>query len=176
MIVPNPEYSVWLLPAAAQERSLAETITRLSVALGGERFAPHVTIQGDLCRPLDSLAVSLAALAARVPVQRWCVQQVERSNHFFRCLYLRFGQEPAFDFLQGEVQAISRTAEGLSPYPHLSLAYGNDYPGIGSLRTSLANEFDSLEIAFDRLAISLSSKVLPIAEWQCLAEYALSMP
>jgi hypothetical protein len=168
------EYSIWLLPAVAQEQILVETVSRLSARLGGETFAPHVTIQGDLSLPLESLTRSLEVLAAALPVQRWRVDEVQCSDHFFRCLFLRLGREAAFDFLQDKAQATAGTAEGLSPFPHLSLAYGQPLTrDHANLRETLSNEFYGQEIAFDRLAISLSSKNIPIADWECLAQFAL---
>jgi len=169
------EYSIWLLPAVAQEQILVDTVSRLSARLGGEVFAPHVTIQGDLGLPLESLSRSLEILAAEVPVQRWRVNEIECSEHFFRCLYLRLGREDAFDFLQGKAQAISGTAAGLSPFPHLSLAYGQPLTADHTrLREMLSSEFLGQEIVFDRLAISLSSKNVQIADWKCLAQFALT--
>lgn len=170
------ESSIWLLPAAAQESALSQTVVRLSGLLGGAVFAPHVTIQGNLALPLDTLARLTAELAERVMVQRWPVRQVERSEHFFRCLYLRFGAEPGFEALQGAVQAFTKTSEGLSPFPHLSLAYGEQSPDHARACMDLSRTFAAQEIVFDRLAISRSSKNVPIAEWQCLAQYPLRNP
>lgn len=170
------EYSIWLMPQAQQESALVQTVARLSRSLGGEIFAPHVTIQGDLHLPLDEVSRLVGALAERVAVQRWQVLQIESSEHFFRCLYLRFGDEPGFEALQGAVQAFTRTAEGLSPFPHLSLAYGNTGPGHASARADLSREFAAREMVFDCLAISRSSKNVAIADWQCLALYPLQHP
>ncbi len=167
------EYSIWLLPMSAQESTLAATVTRLSNALAGAVFAPHVTIQGDLTQPLEKLAEFSAALAERVVVQNWRVRRVENSPHLFRCLYLRFGVAPGFEALQEASRAFSKTTDGLSPFPHLSLAYGNAGPAHAQARADLAREFMAREIVFDRLAICRSSKNVPVADWQCLAMYPL---
>ncbi len=170
------EYSIWLMANAEQDSALVQTVTSLSRSLGGENFAPHVTIQGDLAMPLPELSRLVGALAERLAVQRWRVQDVENTDHYFRCLYLRFGQEPGFEALQGAVQAFTGTGDGLSPFPHLSLAYGNAGPGHFSARAELAREFAGREMVFDRLAISRSSKNVAIADWQCLALYPLQHP
>jgi hypothetical protein len=102
------------------------------------------------------------------------VARVEHSEHFFRCLYLRFAAEPAFDALQRAAQDLSGTAQGLSPFPHLSLAYGPPHPDKLQLCERLSAEFSGQEIRFDRLAICRSSSKLPIADWDCLAQYALA--
>ena len=167
------EYSIWLLPTVAQEQSLLQTITGLTQSLGGTVFEPHVTLQGDLAFPLEELSRLCEALAERVVVQRWRVQQVENSDHFFRCLYLRYGNEAGFDALQGAAQAFTKTAQGLSPFPHLSLAYGQQSPEYVNARASLSKTFVGHEIIFDRLAVNRSSKNVPIAAWQSLTEYPL---
>ena len=170
------EYSIWLLPAAVQESRLASSVSRLSSELGGAVFAPHLTIQGDLALPLEELGGLIAGLAARVDVQRWPVLDVENSAHFFRCLYLRFATTPGFELLQGAVRALSKTADGRSPFPHLSLAYGDAGAPHIQARSELAGEFIGHDIVFDRLAISRSSKNLAIADWQNLALVPLQRP
>ena len=170
----SPEFSVWLLPEAVQEQALTQTISGLSARLGESAFAPHVTIQGDLFQSPAQLAASLSLLAAETPVQRWCVQQLECSAHFFRCLFLRFAQEPVFEHLQSELVACTRTREGMSPYPHLSLAYGQQRPETVEQRDELVNAFNGREIVFDRLAVCRSSKDIPIADWQIVDQYPLT--
>ena len=170
------ECSIWLLPAENQERQLQQTITKLSTALGGEVFAPHVTIQGDIDLPWTALTEPLGALAARMSVQRWSVKDIERSEHFFRCLYVRFGAEPMFDQMQASVQIFTRIATGLSPFPHLSLAYGEPQPDTAVWGDRLSAELKAEEIVFDRLSICRSSKTVPIAQWENLVVYPLTGP
>jgi hypothetical protein len=170
------EYSIWLLPAAAQETTLAGTVRRLAGELGGPVFAPHLTIQGDLTLPLEELRGFTAGLAGRLDVQRWPVTDVENSAHFFRCLYLRFASTPGFELLQGSLRAWSKSTDGLSPFPHLSLAYGDAGPAHFLARADLAREFMAQEIVFDRLSICRSSKNVAIADWQNLALCPLRRP
>lgn len=167
------EYSIWLLPAKAQEQRLCDVISRLSPAFGGVDFAPHVTIQGDIRCPLDELSALLARIAAETTVQSWRVLQAECSDHFFRCLYLRFERLPAFEHLQQAASHFTGTADGLSPYPHLSLAYGLDQPEAPRQREILSAEFTGQCLMFDRIAVCQSSKNIAIADWRCLVEYPL---
>ena len=167
-------YSVWLRPAATDEAALVQTITRLSALYGGPLFAPHATVQGDLSLPLENLQTLLRPLAQTLPVQRWRVQAVECSPHFFRCIMLRFAPSDAFTTLQAATQAESQTEVGLSPFPHLSLAYGDGDPDLTGIRQRLAQEYVGREIVLDRLSICHSSKTLPIADWRYLADYPLA--
>ncbi len=167
------QYSIWLLPAAAHEIELLQTMAQLRVTLGGDSFAPHVTIQGELALPLEKLNASLPRLAASLTPQRWRVQGVEISEHFFRSLVLRFGDEPVFASLQAATQALSGGSEGLSPYPHLSLSYGPAHPEKARLRQQLAQQFVGQEILFDRLAVTRSSSAVAISQWESLSEQPL---
>ena len=173
MSVGSPETSIWLLPDERHEPALMETIARLSILLGGASFSPHVTIQGDIAVAREKLAHAVARLAARTPVQRWQVDRVECSPHFFRCLYLRFTVQAEFFDLRRAAQALTHTTLGLSPFPHLSLAYGDAHPDNAKLCDLLAGEFSAQEIVFDRLAIYRSSSHVPISAWECLAQYPL---
>ena len=170
----RPQYSIWLLPRADQEAALSETISRLSTELAGPLFAPHVTIQGDVALSPDQLKPLLAQLAARTPVQRWPVADVACTAHFFRCLFLRFGSHRAFDDLQAATQGITGTSHGLSPFPHLSLAYGEAHEAYARQRPLLAGDYLGRDLVFDRLAICRSSSHVPIAEWTCLDQLPLA--
>jgi hypothetical protein len=170
----NAECSIWLLPEAAQEEELRKTIAELSPLLGEPPFAPHVTIQGDLSLRAEDLDGSLTRLATMLPLQRWRVKDVECSELFFRCLYLRFVDQSAFPTMQEFAKNLSRTVVGLSPFPHLSLAYGSADDETRRLRDGLARTFAGQEIVFDRIAVCRSSKDVPIDEWQVLREYRFS--
>jgi len=173
----RPEYSLWLMPCAADAAELQALVDALAPQFGQPAFVPHVTIQGDLALPLDAVATYARQLAAACPVQTWLVHDVERRNFFFRCLYLRFAGNAAFDALQRQAQAWSGMADGLSPYPHLSLAYGEFdgqvQPQRLALFESLRARFAGRRLVFDHLAVCLSSKDTPIADWRCVADVPL---
>ena len=166
-------YSLWLLPAADQEAELVRAMGGLRLVLGGEAFGPHLTVQGDLAQPLETLLQALPQMAATVPVQRWRIRQVEMSEHFFRSLYLRFDDEPAFAALQAAMQELSGTGQGLSPYPHVSLSYGPAHAGKAALREQLAGDWVGRVLTLDRLAVTNSAQSVAIGDWRVLAVQAL---
>ena len=170
----KPEYSIWLLPEAVLERTLQRTISELAIVQGESAFFPHVTLQGDLCRSLEDLSGPVAGMARDLPAQRWRVRAVECGDHFFRCLYLRFDADVVLAALQDRVRAFTGTADGLSPFPHLSLAYGTVTDATRRVRDELAQGFSAREVVFDRIALVRSSKDVPIAEWRILEEYSLT--
>jgi len=170
---PAGQYSIWLLPEPEHEARLVETVARLSVLMGGPGFAPHVTVQGDIALPLQQLRGHVQRMAADAAGMRWPVRQVECTAHFFRCLYLRFDSHPVFARLQRAARRCTGTPRGLSPFPHLSLAYGVAHPDNARMGDILGEEFLSWEIVFDRIAICRSSSTVPIPQWECLVHYPL---
>jgi hypothetical protein len=104
------------------------------------------------------------------------VHDVERSDFFFRCLFLRFNRNAAFDGLQRQAQVLTGTADGLSPYPHLSLAYGQVQPQQLVLWEALRLRFAGQSLVFDHLAVCLSSKDTPVADWRCVFDAPLVTP
>ncbi len=94
------DFSIWLLPSAVHAARLDESIALLSSHLGSPKFAPHVTIQGDITTDLGPLSRLLERLAACQAPLRWHVEGVETSENFFRSLYLRLTLTPAFGLMQ----------------------------------------------------------------------------
>lgn len=167
------EYSLWLLPGPEHHARLLETIARLSALMGGARFEPHVTIQGDVDLPLERLQQLAASLSGSTPVQHWTVGAVIADDHFFRCLVLRFSANAVFDTLQAAVAHAAGTQTGRSPYPHLSLAYAQPHPDNQGLCEVLAEEFAGQAIALDRLAVVRCSSSIPVSDWAIVAEFPL---
>lgn len=170
----SAEFSIWLLPAANDPARLPARVAALAERLGSAVFAPHVTILGDLGPLPAGLVAALPALAAQVPVQHWQVRAVERSEHFFRSLYLRLDVHAPFEHWQAAAQQLSGTAAGLSPFPHLSMAYTRPHPALGELADALAADLVGTVLRFDHLALVRSSASLPIAQWDVLERYPLS--
>ncbi|MEO6623952.1 MAG: hypothetical protein ABIN37_03850 [Burkholderiaceae bacterium] len=168
-----PEYSIWLLPCAADAALLQGVVTELSSELGGPGFTPHVTIQGDIALPRQALEGALAGLAARASVQRWRPAALECGQHYFRCLYLRFAEQRAFAELQRASVVLTGTRAGLSPFPHVSLAYAEPHAGHEALAQTRRAALAGRDFTFDRLAIWRSSRDVAIPDWACAAQHPL---
>lgn len=162
------EYSIWLLAREDQQQVLRAAVEALADRHDGHRFEPHVTLQGDLAMRAGDAVALLDELAASTPVQHWPVLAVESTGHFFRALYLRLGAGSAFERLLRQCEAHSGTAEGLSPYPHLSLAYGPARGDAASELAQLTSDMSGRALVFDRVALCRSSKLVPIADWRLL--------
>ncbi len=120
----TPEHSIWLLPREDQLAALRAQVQALAPRHEGHVFEPHVTLQGDLPLPLDAARALVDQLAGSTASLHWPVRAVEGTEHYFRSLYLRLDAGEAFERLGRACVQASGTPDGLSPYAHLSLAYG----------------------------------------------------
>ena len=173
---PLAEHSLWLLPSEDQEQRLATLVAALAPGFCGQAFGPHATVQGDLARPTDALLHDAQAMAARTPALAARVTALEHGPHFFRCLVLRLDAGAGFERLQSQAARRNASREGLSPYAHLSLAYGEASPAALAAAPLRAIERDWVgrPLLLDRLAVVRSSKHVPIAEWRVLAAWPLA--
>ena len=78
------------------------------------------------------------------------------------------------DFFATSGNNCIRPKASLSPFPHLSLAYGN-LPVREKIARSrpLAGAIEGRTIKFDRLAVALSGKDIPVDEWRVVATVQL---
>jgi len=170
-----PRYSLWLLPDESWSARLRREIEKLATIFVTPVFEAHVTVHGDLPLEREELAGSLPGLAAGLSPFSWRVQSVETSPWRFRSLYLRLVPLPEFDRLKARSRECFGRSEGLPPFPHLSLAYGE--PAEGSpkrpLAARLSAEYSGLDIGFSRLALARSSSSLPMEEWKILEQISL---
>jgi Cyclic phosphodiesterase-like protein len=167
-------YSLWLVAERETQDRLTDLVAVLAPRFATRAFTPHVTIQGNLRRRLKDVRGVAAALAEGTAVQQAPVRGIERSTHYYRAFYLAFERLDAFAPLaRGSAQAFA-TDEGLSPFPHLSLAYGAlDDDARDALAREVAAEIPA-SIVFDRLAVALSGSSVGIASWRVIETFALA--
>ncbi len=169
-----PAYSLWLLPEAEAVEQLSDVVARLAPRFATRAFSPHVTVQGDLMRPLRDVAAVAQQLAHATPAQAWRVRGVELSDAYYRAFYLTFDDCPAFVTLCAQSAQALGDGAGLSPFAHLSLAYGTlDV----AAKTALIEEFAAeipAALGFDRIGVALSGKSVGIASWRTLQTFALA--
>ena len=175
-------YSLWLLPCADDEAVLRPLMATLADLFGHAPFEPHITVQGDLHQEPGFLGQIAAEAAARTPALEWNPPLWGRSPFYFRVFFLRFAETHAFDALSNEIVSRVQTAQGRSPYPHLSLAYGEAAraPGsadlvdlVESAHPGILDELGSRSFRFDRLAVVLSAKTVPLDQWRVLEAFPL---
>jgi hypothetical protein len=165
-MTPPSEHSVWLLAREDQQTALRERVRALAPRHDGHLFEPHVTLQGDLPMALDAARALVDRLAAATPTLHWPVRAVEGTEHYFRSLYLRLDAGEGFERLRRDCVRSSGTEYGLSPYAHLSLAYGPTRGDAPALRETLLREWSAEPLVLDRIALARSGKAVPIEQWE----------
>lgn len=170
----GPAYSVWLLPAEPLAAQLVAQVAALACVFATAPFLPHVTLQGDLRLRLADVVRATAAIADALPVQQWASEGIAVSESYFRSFYLAFGSPPAFAPAREQLATLTGTRAGLSPFAHLSLAYGPlDDARKQALRTSVGAALPGT-FTFDRVTVALSGRGVGIPSWRPLQTFALS--
>lgn len=164
-------YALWLVPSAASEPALVQTLAWLREQFGGPAFAPHVTLLGRIRGEESALAARTAALAGQLGRLRLKVTGVSGEAYYFRCLYAVL--EPGAALLAAHRAALAGFGyAGRDDYlPHLSLWYGQlDGDEKGRLRSALATRLPA-DIEVDRLQLVHIS--VDVAGWRVVAEAEL---
>lgn len=171
------DYSFWLLPSFEHALSLAAEIAALAPDFGTPAFFPHMTIQGDFSLSLETLESFLPQIAGGLGPLSWRVEAVRTSHERFRSLYLRFEESDAFLMLQERSRKLCGTAAGLSPFPHLSIAYGEPRQGRDKLveAARFSSSYLGTRILFSRLALAAGSSSLPMESWRVVSELELGV-
>jgi len=164
------KYSLWLMPPAPVHARFAALIGRLSERLGTPVFAPHVTLAGadaadatGAIRRVEALAQALAPL----PIT---LTEVDYSDAYFRCLYLRAATNPPL--LAAYRRACAMLGSAPADFvPHLSLVYGDvSAADKERLIAELGRNWD-VSFTVERIALYLPEGAPN--EWRALAEFAL---
>ncbi|MCC6380188.1 MAG: hypothetical protein IT519_15345 [Burkholderiales bacterium] len=167
-------YSFWLVPEASLERELDKLVRALAPLFGMPAFSPHATVQGDLDLSAEDAEMLARRLVEEESPLAWRAWGIQWTEHPFRAFFVAFDRADRFRALTERSAKLTGTREGLSPFPHLSLAYGS-LPVREKIARSrpLAGAIDGRTMTFDRLVVALSGKDVPIEEWKAVATIPL---
>ena len=118
-------YSFWLVPEPALEAELTKLVRALAPVFGMPAFAPHATVQGDLDLSADDAEMLARELVAGEAPLAWRAWGLQWTEHPFRTFFVAFDRADRFNALRDRAAKLTGSRDGLSPFPHLSLAYGN---------------------------------------------------
>jgi len=163
-------YALWIMPEGDAYKLTNSYITKLSDAYDLPKFEPHVTLLGSVHSPDAS---TLQALAHSLPPFRIrFASQPQYLDEYFRCLFLKAHETPEL------VATFSKASqlfgfEGLTYFPHLSLAYGDL-----SVETKLEmiqslGEIPEIEFEARHLSLVSASTGKPISSWKVVERFPL---
>ena len=165
--------SLWLVPEHSRETRLAKIIDGLSEEWGTPRFAPHVTLLGNLRgseREILAEAECLAAELEPVPLRSL---ELGWSDQFYRAFYLVVQKQPALLRAHAAAADAFRRAPEREYFPHLSLAYGDlNEEQRRQARSAVGQDFGSCRA--ERLDVVRTTG--PPESWETLAAYPLRRP
>jgi 2'-5' RNA ligase len=118
----NP--SLWLVPEPRWEARFAKLIDGLSAEWGTPRFAPHVTLLGNVKSSEREIRAEAARLAAELGPIRLRFLEIGWSDQFYRAFYVVVEREPALLRARAAATEALQQAPASDYLPHLSLAYG----------------------------------------------------
>jgi hypothetical protein len=172
--VDGEAYSFWLVPEPALEAELGKLVRALAPVFGMPAFAPHATVQGDLDLSADDAEMLARELVAGEAPLAWRAWGIQWTEHPFRTFFVAFDRADRFNALRDRSAKLVGSRDGLSPFPHLSLAYGN-LPVREKIARSrpLAGAIDGRSMTFDRLVVALSGREVPVDEWKTVATIPL---
>ena len=130
--------------------------------------------EGIVTSPRDVNTVKYCELVEGEAPLAWRAWGIQWTEHSFRTFFVAFDRADRFNALRERSAKLTGSREGLSPFPHLSLAYGT-LPVREKIARSrpLAPAFEGRTIRFDRLVVALSGKDVPIEEWRAVATIPL---
>ena len=146
----------------------------LAPVFGMPAFTPHATVQGDLDLSADDAEMLARELCAGEGALAWRAWGIQWTEHPFRTFFVAFDRADRFRMLLDRSAKLTGTREGLSPFPHLSLAYGT-LPVREKIARSrpLSGAIEGRTMTFDRLGVALSGKSVPVDEWKIVATIPL---
>jgi len=117
--------SLWLVPELSCEVRLAEILDGLSQEWGTPRFAPHVTLLGNVRGSEREILAESERLAAELEPVALRSLELDWSDEFYRAFYLVVEKQPALLRAHAAAAEAFRRSPDPSYFPHLSLAYGD---------------------------------------------------
>ncbi len=164
---------LWLVPELSCEVRLAEIIDGLSQEWGTPRFAPHVTLLGNVRGSESEVLAEAERLAAKLDPVALGFLELDWSDQFYRAFYLVVEKEPALLRAHAAAAEAFRRSPDPSYFPHLSLAYG-DLKDEQRLQARGVVEKGLGSCRAERMDVVRTTG--PPESWKTLAAYPLRRP
>ena len=164
-----PNYAIWWLLEAGDEKRFQEKIDELALAFDAPGFVPHITVASRIDE-LDFCQSFCRHIATSVPAFSSQTLSIHHDNVWNRALYLRAADSPPMKNAHSSCSAqLQRNDDAF--YPHLSLLYvePSDYKPacIDAVGDTLLTPF-----SIDRIAVFDTTH--SVSEWHCVEECRLA--
>ena len=159
-------YCLWIVPEEPEQFLLRDLIGQASIAGGGPRFDPHVTILSGIRLEASEILDRIAPEFERLPPFKLTLNSTGTGDFFFKSLFLV--PQPSFDLghlRRRAEEALKANSDSSLFDPHLSLAYGNSSAAAIKQMLAMAERKLPIAVRFERALVVQASSVIPVEEW-----------
>ena len=118
-------YALWLMPGGQRYRDLTCRIQTWSRRHSTPRFEPHVTLLSGITLPEREALSRAAALARGLAPFEVRLGEVDFTDEYFRCLFLRVQSTEPLVHVHRRACEVFGLRDRRPYLPHLSLLYGS---------------------------------------------------
>ena len=118
-------FSLWLMPTGDAYHALANLIFDLSKEYSSPRFAPHVTLLGELHGSEEEIRSRTSRLSANLKPYAIDLTRIEYLDEYSRSLFIRVEETEQVMQTNLRARSIFDRQRGPKYMPHLSILYGN---------------------------------------------------
>lgn len=168
-------FTIWIKPTGEILERLLRIVQQMSKKFGTAEFTPHVTIVGDIEKPLDEVSSKTMKLASLLkPFQIELTGKIVcEENDWTRTMIVLAKQTPELmQAYQKAVEVFGIKDRGFYR-PHLSLMYSEDIPK--SVRSAVAQalEAQQLTATLNVTDLSLINTAGGISDWKKIMDLNL---
>jgi siroheme synthase (precorrin-2 oxidase/ferrochelatase) len=167
-------YSLWLTFSAADQQRLQQAVSRLAQVTGAPVFTPHITLVGEITRPIEEISRACEDICAALQAGDVTILSRGSGGGYFMALYLTVTLPAALQTARSELaEQLLDDSSRIDP-AHISLAYGGDAVSTLALADTVAKDFFGSALRPERIEIVRSSRDTPIRDWNSIASFDLS--
>ena len=120
-------FSLWLMPTGEVYDALENLISDLSKGYSSPRFAPHVTLLGELTGSYEEIETRASRLSVNLRPYAIKLTKLEYLDEYFRSLFIRVEETDKIIEANLRAREIFNRQKDPKYMPHLSILYG-DFP------------------------------------------------
>lgn len=167
-------YFLWLTPSGSDFRQLLALVNSIGHKYGTPLFEPHITLLSGLLGSEKDIESRVSQLSSQFSAFTVHCSNMDWSDDYFRCLYIKVKKEPALVALYKQARKrIPNEKKGdFEPHnfePHISLMYGKlAHKTKQELAIKLEKEYPE-HLLIDSLSLYRCSG--PPESWRLVKEY-----
>lgn len=162
-------YFLWLKPSGSDFHQLLALVNSIGHKYGTPLFEPHITLLSGLLGSEKDIESRVFQLSSHYSPFTVHCSNMDWSDDYFRCLYIKVKKEPALVALYEQARKLIPNEKKRDFEPHISLMYGKlAHKAKQELAIKLKKEYPE-HLLIDSLSLYRCSG--PPESWRLLKEY-----